>query len=165
MDAIDCIKSRRSIRQYDKTPVEKKIIEDIVDCGRLAATALNLQPLIFIVVTEESTRKKLADICEYGKFIADAPCCIVIFSEKTKYFLEDGSAATQNILLGAKAYGLGSCWVAGDKKPYADDIRKLLDVPDNYTLISSISIGYSNSDPKPSKKPLSEVLMWEKFDG
>lgn len=165
MDAIEALKTRRSIRKYLEKPVPKELVENLVGIGRLAATANNLQPWEFVVVTEAKMRKQLADITEYGKFIAIAPVCIVVFSKDTKYFLEDCSAATQNILVAARAYGLGSCWVAGDKKPYADQIRKLLGIPEGYKLISHIAIGYTEEKQTESKnkRPVSEVIHWERF--
>jgi nitroreductase len=164
MDAIEVLKRRRSIRNYINKPVSKSDIEIIIDCGRLAATARNVQPLEFIVVTAATTRKKIADITEFGKFIADAPACVCVFSQDTKYYLEDGAAASENILLAARALGLGSCWVAGDKKTYTKDIAELLGVPSEFKLVSLIAIGYTDDlDQKCTKRPRSEILHWEKF--
>ncbi len=164
MDAIEVMRKRRSIRKYLDTPVLKKDLETMVDCGRLAATARNVQPCEFIVVTDLKTRKEIADITEFGKFIAEAPACVCVFSQDTKYYLEDGSAATENILLAARALGLGSCWVAGDKKPYAGDIAELLGVPSGFKLVSLIAVGYTDDlDQKCIKRPLGDVLHWENF--
>ena len=163
MDAIECMKTRRSIRVYQDKPVAKEIIEDIVDCGRLAATAINVQPWKFIVVQDAAMRKKLAQIADHGKFIDQAAVCIAVFCKEGKYYLEDGSAATQNILNAARAHGLGSCWVAGDKKEYAPVIRDLLGMPVDYKLVSLIAIGYAAEERNPQKKPLSEVLRWERY--
>lgn len=166
MDAIEALKTRRSIRKYLEKPVPKEIIEDIIDVGRLAATANNLQPWEFVVVTDAKMRKQLAAITDYGKFISIAPVCIIVFSKDTKYFLEDCSAATQNILVAARAYGLGTCWVAGDKKVYADNIRELVGVPVGYKLISLIAVGYPAEEPAAkNKRPESSLLHWEKFGG
>lgn len=160
LEVLKVLKERRSIRRYQKKEVPGEIIRDIIDCARFAPTARNIQPWKFVVITDSSLRKKIADICDYGKFIADAPVCIVVFCEDTKYYLEDGSAATTYILLAAKAYGLGSCWVAGDKKPYAEEIRGLLNIPAGYKLVSLISIGYPEGTISlPYKKPLDEVLL------
>ena len=97
MDAIQCLKTRRCVRSYKPEPIDRAIIEDIVDCGRLAASAINIQPWQFIAVVDPETRKRMAAIADHGKFIADAACCIAVFCEKVKYYLEDGAAATQNI--------------------------------------------------------------------
>ena len=165
MDAIECLKTRRSIRAYENKPVPKEILEDLVDCGRLAASAINIQPWAFIVLTDAAAKKQLAEMTDHGSFIEQAGACIAVFCQDGKYFLEDGSAATQNILNAARAHGLGSCWVAGDKKEYASKIGRMLGVPDDYKLISMIAIGYPAQTPSPAKKPLSEVLHWERFGG
>jgi nitroreductase len=163
MDAIECMRTRRSIRVYKDTPVSREVIEEIVDCGRLAASAINVQPWQFIAVTDAAVRKQIADITDYGKFIAQAPICVVVFCDDVKYYLEDGCAATQNILNAAKAHGLGSCWVAGDKKEYGPKLRQLLGLPDSYKLISLIPIGHAAQEGHPDKKPLADVLHWEKY--
>ena len=163
MDAMECFRTRRSIRSYKDQPVPRDVIESIVDVGHLAATGMNLQPCHFVVVTDAAMRQNIADITQYGKFIAQAPVCIAVISEDVKYYIEDGSAAVQNILNAARANGLGSCWVAGDKKPYADDLRKLLGAPDGYKLIALIAIGYAAEERQTTKKPLAEVMHWESF--
>ncbi|MCS7253186.1 MAG: nitroreductase family protein [Armatimonadota bacterium] len=164
MDAIEAMKSRRSIRSFKSDPIPREIIEDIIDCARLAPTALNYQPWEFVIVTDAQMRKRIADETDYGKFIAQAPVCVAVFCKDVKYYLEDGSAATQNILLAAHAHGLGACWVAGDKKPYANRIAELLGVPSGYKLVSLIPIGYPAEQPgRISKRKLKEVIHWEKF--
>lgn len=136
MDALQAIKERRSVRKYLDREIPKKILEDLVDCGRLAATARNAQPWEFVVVTDKQKLKQISDITSHGKFIANSAACIAVFGKKdATYFLEDGSAATQNILVASKAHNLGSCWVAGYGKDYAEDIKKILSVPEEYTLV------------------------------
>jgi len=162
-EVIKLLKERRSIRKYQEKEVPEDIIKGIIDCARFAPTAINIQPWEFIVITDREMRKKIADITDYGKFIAEAPVCVVVFCKDTKYYLEDGSAATTYILLAAKAYGLGSCWVAGDKKYYAEDIRKLLGVPEGYKLVSLISIGYPAENPVKGKRSFEEVFHKERW--
>ena len=163
MDAIECLKTRRSIRQYLADAIDTAILEDIADCGRMAATAINIQPIHIVIVTNAELKAAIANTTDHGKFMANAPACVIVLSEDTKYYMEDGCAATQNILLAAKAHGLGSCWIAGDKKQYADSIRKMLGAPDGFKLISIIAIGKAAAVPAPAKKPLKEVLHWDKF--
>ena len=163
MDAIEVLKTRRSVRAYTDAPVPREIIEDVIDCGRLAATAINIQPWEFVVVTSRELLRSIAETTDYGKFIADAPVCVVVLCEDTKYYLEDGSAATENILLAARAHGLGSCWVAGDKKPYAADICRLVGAPQGYKLVSLIPMGYPAESSQKPKRPLSDVLHREKY--
>ncbi len=163
MEAIKALKSRRSKRTFLPRRVPKKVVEDIIDCGRLAPSAVNIQPVEFIAVTSKKSRKKIAERTDRGRFIAEAPVCIAVFSRQTKYYLEDGCAASENILLAAHAHGLGACWVAGDKKSYAKKIRQLLGVPQEFKLITLIPLGYSEQDPKPAKRKLKDVLHWEKY--
>ena len=163
MDAITALKTRRSIRTYTSQAVPREIIEDIIDSGRLAATARNEQPWEFVVVTDAERLRSIAKKTDYGGFIADAPVCIVVLCKDTKYYLEDGSSATESILIAAHAHGLGACWVAGDKKMYADDIRKEVGAPDGYKLVSMISIGYAAEQPQQPKRALDEVIHWETF--
>jgi nitroreductase len=163
MDALTCLKTRRSVRRFLDRPVPRDTIQEIVDCGRMAATANNAQPWVFVAILEEATRREIAALTDWGEFIAHAPACIAVFCTKTRYYLEDGSAASQNILNAARAYGLGSCWVAGAGKPYAPKVAKLLGVPDDMPLVSLLAIGYPADEPSPVKKPLSDVLRWEKY--
>ncbi len=163
MDALVALKTRRCIRAYRPEPVHAVVVDDIVDCGRLAATARNLQPWEFVVVTDGAMRKRLAELIETGRFIADAPVCIVVFCRNVKYYLEDGSAAIQNMLLAAHAHGLGSCWVAGDKKPYATAVAQLLGAPADQKLVGLVTVGYAAETPSPPKRPLAAVLHRERF--
>lgn len=164
MDFFDVVKQRKSVRKYSDEDVEKELIERIIDAGRVAATARNEQPWEFIVTSDREILKKICDICPNGPFIKDAPYIISVFSKDTKYYLEDCSAATQNMLLAIESLGLGGCWIAGDKKDYAEEIRKIFNVPEGYRLVSMITVGYPKSAqaPKP-KRAVKEVLHWEKW--
>jgi len=163
MDALEALRTRRSVRRYRDEPVAEEIIEDIVDCARLAATGLNEQPWEFVVVTDAAARAHLASLTDHGRFIADAPVCIVVLCRDGKYYLEDGSAATQNLLVAARAHGLGSCWVAGDKKPYADTVRQAVGAPEGHRLVSLVPVGYTDAPSQATKRALSEVIHWERF--
>jgi len=163
MDAMECLRTRRSIRNFLDKEVPKEVIEEMIDAGRLAPTANNVQPWEFIVITDKEMRRKLANTTDWGKFIADAPVCVVVVCKETKYYLEDGSAATENIMLAARAHNVGTCWVAGDKKPYAGKILDMLGVPSGYKLISLIATGYPRSEPTPDKRNLKEALHREKY--
>ena len=163
MDALEVLKTRRSVRAYSGQLVPRDVIADIIDCGRLAASANNVQPWEFVVVTDSAARRALAQTTDHGRFIADAPVCVVVLCRETKYYLEDGSVATQNILLAARAHGLGSCWVAGDKKAYAPDVCRMVGAPDGFRLVSLVAMGYPAEEPVKSKRPLADVLHWDKY--
>jgi nitroreductase len=164
MDAIEALKTRRCVREFKTDPVPREILEDIIDCGRLAPTAINVQPWEFVVITDAELRRRVADATDHGPHIAVAPACVAVFCKNTPYYLEDGCAASENIMLAARAHGLGSCWIAGDKKPYADPVREMLGVPKDYRLVSLLPIGYPAIVPLASKRPLHEVLHWDRFD-
>lgn len=164
------LKTRRSVRTFIERNIPDEIINDIIDCGRLAPTANNIQPWVFVVVKNKELKNKIAEITDRnGKFISQAGVCVAIFCEEVKYYLEDGVSATENILLAATYYGFGSCWVAGDKKPYAENIRNLLNVPQNYKLVSLVAIGYTEEfvlkkAQNIDKKMLKEVMFVDKFN-
>ncbi len=163
MDAIEALKTRRSVRAYKADPVPQDVLEDVVDCGRMAATAHNDQPWEFVVVTDREMLKRLGEATDHGRFIVNAPACVVILSKPTKYYLEDGSAATQNVLVAAHARGLGSCWVAGDKKPYAAAVLQMLGAPPELKLVSMIPLGHPAETPSRPKRPLPEMLHRERY--
>jgi nitroreductase len=163
MDALTALRTRRSIRHYEAKPVPRAMLETMVDCARLAATGCGEQPWEFVVVTEAETRRRLAESTGYGKFIAVAPACIVVLCRDTRFFLEDGSAATQNLLIAATAQGLGTCWIGGDKCDYAAAVAQIVGAPDGYTLISLVAVGFPAETPVRGKRPLAEVLHWERF--
>jgi nitroreductase len=163
MDAIKALKTRRSVRAYIEKSIPKEIIKDIIDCARLAPTARAVEPWEFVVLTQPAMLRWVSRTADTGQFIVNAAACIAVLCKETKYYLEDGCAATENILLAARAHGLGSCWVAGDKKPYAPAVCKHLGAPEGYRLISLVALGYPAESPNPSKRPVSKVLHWEKF--
>jgi nitroreductase len=167
MDALlEVLKKRRSIRSYKDKPIAKAILEQIIDTARYAPTARNLQPWEFVVITLPDSLRKISELTDNGKFIRQAKACIAVFCQDTKYYLEDGCAATVNILLAATALGIGSCWVAGDKKPYCSQIIELLNVPASFKLVSLVALGYpepADSFREADKKGLSELIHREKF--
>ena len=164
MDFFEAVKNRKSVREYSDKTVKKEFIEQIIDAGRLAATARNEQPWEFVVISDKEILKKICSMCPNGPFIKDASCLVAVFSKDTKYYIEDCSAATQNMLLAIEALGLGGCWVAGDKKDYAEAVIKIFNAPDGYKLVSMITVGYPKKQEKPhAKKSLKDVLRWEKY--
>ena len=164
MDIFEAIEGRRSVRNYNDKPIPHEALRKIVNAARLAPTANNKQPWEFIVVTNPKTKSQLAEATDFGKFIAQAFACIAVYCQDTKYYLEDGCAATENILLTAYALGISSCWVAGDKKPYGKQISQILAVPEGYKLVSLIALGYADRPtPMRQKRSLDEVLHLERF--
>ena len=164
METVRAIEKRASIREYQDKPIDKESFEKLVDAGRRAPTARHEEPWEFVVVTQKDILKKFGQMAPNGSFLSNAPGCIVIFCRDSKYYLEDGCAATENILLTAADLGLGACWVAGDKKDYALEVARMLNVPSGYKLISLISLGWPASEINQVRnRGLDEVLHWERF--
>ncbi|MFY9402133.1 MAG: nitroreductase family protein [Candidatus Omnitrophota bacterium] len=166
MEVMDILLKRRSIRAFKEEPIERKELEKIVEAGRFAPTARNVQPWKFVVVTDKDTLKKLAALTDNGKFLVESAAAIAVLCSDTKYYLEDGCSATVNMLNAAASLGIGSCWVAGDKKEYSSEVLKLLNAPEGFKLISIIALGYPKEEGafrKAEKKPLQDILRWEKF--
>jgi len=164
METFAAIMARHSTREFTGKPIERGMIEKIIDAARLAPTARNVQPWDFVVVTDAAMRARLAHLTDFGKFIAQAPVCVAVFCRDTKYYLEDGANAATTLLLAAADLGVQSCWVAGDKKAYCPQAAALLGVPADHKLIALLALGYAATAPvAPPKRPLAEVLHWEKF--
>ncbi|MGE5598028.1 MAG: nitroreductase family protein [Bacteroidota bacterium] len=164
MDAITTLKSRRSIRRYDPRPVPRLVLEDLVDCARLAPSGYNHQHWVFVVVTERETRVRLAELARYGRFLAEAGACVAVFGARdAECLLEDCCAATENLIIAARAHGLGTCWVNSFRKEHSAAVQKLLGAAECYELVSLVAVGYPAEEPVRVKKPLAEVLRWEHF--
>ena len=153
MEAIEALKTRRSIRKYKADEVPEATLKDLVDCARLAATARNEQPWEFVVVREKKMLSQLAELAPNGRFIKDAAALIAVFCKDSHYYLEDGSAATENILLAAHALGLGAVWLG--VHPIAerqDGIRGILSLPDGVICLSLIAVGHPSEPPPPADR-------------
>lgn len=168
MDVLAAIKERRSIRRFTDKPIDKTILRDLVECGIMAPSGHNKQARHFLVVTEKGKINRLGEIATWAKFmINQAQACIVVFcdSNESSTLVEDGSAATENILLAATSYGLGSCWIAGYGMPYAGELENFLVAPDNLKLVSLIALGYSavENSKAPPRKNIDDVIKWNSF--
>lgn len=166
MDNLELLKFRRSIRTFSDKQISQVDLEKLIDAARFAPTARNVQPWEFVVVTDKHKLLALSELAENGKFMAQAAAGIAVFCADTKYYLEDGCAVTCSILLAATALGIGSCWVAGDKKPYCQQVDTLLNAPFGMKLISLIALGYPQGKDVfkiAEKRSSRELLHWEKF--
>ena len=164
MDTLLALRNRRSLRIFSDQPLSRQVLEQAVDAARFAPTARNEQPWEFIAILDREGLRQLGKLADHGRFIAGAAACVVVVCKDTKYYLEDGVAAVVNCLTALEAQGIGACWVAGDKKPYAPDILSLLKVPERFKLIALIACGYSaGPTPRPAKRSLEDVFHWEQY--
>lgn len=161
MDVFEAIRRRRSIRRYTGEPIPRDHLEQIVDAGRLAASGYNRQPWDFIVITDRATIHQLSVAAPWmekaGAVIA------VVLDPSSEFWLEDGSAAVENMLLAATGLGYGSCWLEGDTLPHESEFKALLGVPVHKRLLTLVPIGVPAEQPSPRKRPLEDVLHWEKY--
>jgi nitroreductase len=161
MDALEAIRKRRSVRDYTGEPLPREDLETIVDAGRLAASGHNNQPWEFVVVTNKEMIDRLKVAAQWmdksGAIIA------VVLDPTARYWLEDGSAAVENMLIAATALGYGSCWLEGYTLPLESEFKTLLNVPDDKRLLTLVPIGVPVEWPTKEKKSLDDVILWEKY--
>jgi nitroreductase len=161
MDTLEAIRTRRSIRRYKDDVIPKVDLEVVVDAGRLAATGSNRQPWDFIVVTN---RTMINEFKVAATWIGKAGAVIIVVMDPvSRWWVEDGAAAIENMLLASTALGYGSCWVEGDALPREAHFKTLLGVPDEKRVMALIPIGVAAEIPTVEKKPLKQVLHWEKY--
>lgn len=162
METFEAIRKRRSIRSYTGDAIPKEDLEKIIDAGRLAPSGNNRQPWHFIVVTDKAMIQKLSVAADWS---AQASAKIAVaMNTASKYWLEDGSAAVENMLLAATALGYSTCWLEGNALPHEDMIKAWLEIPQDLKLLTLIPVG-APVEPlaDKAKKPLNEVLHWEKY--
>jgi nitroreductase len=165
MDVLEAIRDRRSIRRYQRKDVPDEKLMRVLEAGRWAPSAHNCQCRKFIVIKEEKTRKELSQIATYGSFLSEAPVTIavVIDPSSSNHPVEDGAAATQNMLLAAHALGLGSCWIGSYGSGYEDGAKRILGIPNDKRLVSLISLGYAADSGGGTRVELSKLVCYERF--
>lgn len=165
MDVLEAIKTRRSIRNYRDEPIPEESIKAILEAGRWAPSAKNSQPWKFILVRDSEIKKKLAECFIYGRFIVNTPLTIAVTinPSASTHPVEDGAAATQNMLLAAHALGLGACWIGSYGSIYEEKAKGVLGMPKGERLLSVIAVGYPAEAPEKSRKALSEITFSDQY--
>jgi nitroreductase len=171
METVECIKTRRSVRKFSDKPVPWDNIATILDCGRMAPSAGNLQSWKFIIVEDKGPKEEIARACVDQLWISNAPYIIVVVSEAEKmkrfydlrgdrlYSVQSCAAAVQNMLLAAHDLGLGACWVGAFDE---EKIKTILSCPAETRPQAVIPIGYSAENPvKPNKFPI-EIVAYRR---
>ena len=162
MDFFDVTEKRRSVRKFTGDPIPKQDLEKIVNAARLAPNGSNKQLWTFIIITDRTTIERLSKAASWSEK-AGAMIAVVV-DPATKYWVEDGSAAIENILLAGTALGYGTCWLEGNIQPHEAEFKLLLNIPEHLNLLSLVPVGVPVEWPESkTKKSLEEVTRWETY--
>lgn len=172
--AIDNIMTRTSIRKYTNESVSKADIETMLRAGMAAPTAVNKQPWHFVVVTDRAQLNALAQSNRGTGMAAKAPLAIVVCGDLQKalpgvaqgFWVQDCSAATENILLSAHALGLGAVWTGlYPNEERANAVRAIVKAPAHIVPLCTIVIGHPADQPTPKDKWKPENVSYNEFGG
>jgi nitroreductase len=157
MDGIKAIITRRSIRKYKKKVISEKIIKKLIEIGMSAPSAGNEQPWHYIIIDNSEILNKITEFHPHSKMLKEAECAILICFDKELekhkgMAVQDCSASTQNIMIAANAYGIGTVWLGiYPRIQRLKGMKILLNLPNNIIPFSIISLGYP-AEKKPSEK-------------
>jgi flavin reductase (DIM6/NTAB) family NADH-FMN oxidoreductase RutF/nitroreductase len=169
-ETLQVIHNRKSVRHFTDQAVSKEQLEILLRAGMAAPTAVNRQPWAFYVVTNRETLDALGEQLPYAKMLFQAQAAIVVCGDMEKagnlkeqaYWVQDCSAATQNILLAAESIGLGAVWTAAF--PYDDRTRAVIEtlsLPEKHVPLNVIPIGYPTGEDQPKDKWKPENVFWQ----
>lgn len=155
---MDSILKRRSIRKYKDIKVSDEVVEDLLRAAMAAPSAGNEQPWEFVVLRDKEVMKRITEIHPYSKMLLNSDVAIVVCGNEEKevfkgYWVQDCSAATENILLAAQNMGLGAVWLG--VYPIADRVEKikeLLGLPGNVIPLSIVPVGYPDEEKTPADR-------------
>ncbi len=164
MDAIGAILSRRSIRRYKKEAVPEGLIEELLNAAMNAPSAHNEQPWHFLVIQDRKILDEVPKVHPYASMLREAPLAITVCADlqlggDEAWWVQDCSAATENILIAAQAKGLGAVWLG--VYPLDDrvkSIQNLLALPQHVIPLCIISVGYpAEEKPRESRYQSSRI--------
>jgi nitroreductase len=165
MSLIESILTRRSIRHYDERQIPEDVLAQILEAGRQAPSAVNRQPVHFVIVKDKEIKKGLSHFM-FNRFINDAPAVLVGCADVNslitgKWAIVDAAIAMQNMVIAAWVLGVGSCWIgAFDEKK----VKELLKIPEKWKVVALVTIGYPEKKPKKKpKKPVEELFSLNSF--
>jgi nitroreductase len=169
MDVIKAILTRRSIRRYTSEPVTEAEVEKLLAAAMAAPSAGNQQPWHFVVIRERDTLNAVPEFHPHAGMLREASVAILVCGDVTLqkhegYWVQDCSAATQNLLLAAHALGLGAVWLGIHPRPEREEgIRKLLGLPTNVVPLALISVGRPAEEKEPAGRYDSERVHRERW--
>jgi nitroreductase len=144
-DRLEIIFGRRSIRQYTGEPISERDLASLLEAGMAAPSASNRKPWHFVTVTDRAKLRALANAHPYGKMLANAAAAIAVCGDPSisEWWVQDCSAATENILVAANGLGLGGVWLGCHNRPEREkDVRDVLGIPVKIGVLSLISVGH-----------------------
>lgn len=158
MDALQAISGRRSIRKYKEGDVSDDLVQQLLQAGMSAPSAGNEQPWHFIVLRDRQILNAVPNFHPFSKMLREAAVGIVVCGDLKEevykgYWVQDCSAAAQNILIAAHALGLGAVWLA--LYPMEDRVtaaRKLLGFPEHVMPLCIISVGWPGEEKPPADR-------------
>jgi nitroreductase len=166
MDVYQCIRSRRTVRDYKPDPIPQEALTKILQAGRWAPSSSNTQKWRFIVVQDRETLGALGKIATQGSFIAQAPLAIAIVMDNAPRPQLDAGRALQQMELMAWSLGIGMCFVGVREADQQRAVKKLLSIPEAMELITLLPFGYRAEGPKSPgtpRVPMGEIVHWERF--
>ena len=170
MDIFDTIHERRSIRNYSQEDVSDEHIDKILRAGMTAPSAGNQQVWRFVVIRERSTMLAVTEFHPYARMLDHAPVCIAALADTRieryrGYWVQDVSAAMENMLLAACALKLGAVWLGIHPIPEREEgMRKLLNLPAGVECLGLIALGHPASpSPGPMDRFNAEYVHSEKW--
>ncbi len=169
MEAYEAILTRRSIRTYTGQPVAEEMIHKLLVAAMSAPSAGNQQPWQFVVTTERSLLDALADLLPFGKMLKQAPLAITVCgdakgSPREGYWVQDCSAATENLLLAAHALGLGGVWLGVyPREERVAGVRQILGIPEHITPLCVVAVGHPAEPAGPADRYRPERVHRERW--
>jgi nitroreductase len=148
MDAITCILTRRSIRMFEKRAVGEELIRQVLEAGMMAPSAGNQQPWHFVVITDTALMAQVPRIHPYASMAPEAAFCVLVcgdprLEKHSGFWVQDCSAAVQNMLLAAHALGLGGVWTGiHPDENRVNAFRRLFGLPDSVVPLALLPFGH-----------------------
>ena len=168
MHVMEAIRRRHSVRSYQDKEIPQIILDCILEAGRLAPSAKNLQEWRFIVVRNKDTKQKLMKAAKGQAFVGQAPVVIACCAVTDNHMMTCGqlcypidlAIAIDHMVLKATEEGLGTCWIGAF---FEEEAKKILHIPDNVRIVELLALGYSQEQEPRKKNRLSlrEVVMYE----